>query len=190
MEEALLQSCEAVSQCLENIENTRPHSGWDLKAALMALGITISLGWQLVTHIQTKKVREADRKWSMFKDEVYTPFLLLLDEFEKEVKPTFLPTLLQKKNLDEVQVILGEFSARLSEIELLCQRADQHKYSHAKSCQSNYQELSQHLDTCIGKMFQNSMNEPSVLKDVASAYSTLIQGLRQQLTCERDKLGK
>lgn len=195
MADPLVSSCEIISSCLEAAELPQGSRFWDVKAKLTAigiaaslLGIAASLGWQVFSYRTSKTQRAADRKWTMFKEEIYAPFLALLDTFEEQVKPSMLPTILQAQDIETLQDSVGKYSATLSEVELLCQRADLHQYANSKNFQERFKQLSDNLNVSLGKLLSGNMKDIEQYKAVGAAYSALIQGLRDDMGQERQAI--
>jgi hypothetical protein len=180
--ETTLQSCKFVTECIEIATANETPAFWDLKAGLAAIGIGIALFWQIVTFCSTRSRRTKDQKWSMYKDEIYTPFLDLLKRFEEEVQVPQLPTQISEMAPDALQEKVGEFAATLSEIEVFCTRADNHTTAKSTNLQPKFTEESGHLNSCLGKLLSAGANDTAECANVASAYGRLISELRIELT--------
>lgn len=190
-------ACEAIVKCAELTSSTPAKAFWDVKATLTTIGlgltslaIGISFYWQYVSQKTSRQQRIDDRIWSMYNDEIYTPFHALLNSFEEEVKPSMLASKLCGADLSNIQQIVGTFSAILSEIEVFCSRADDHACAENGQFQTTFSGLSANIDNCLGRLFKNGGQSEDICRDVAGHYSTLIGQLRQLLSQMRASLEK
>ena len=180
------QICEAVSECA-NLATNADRPFWDLKAILAAAGISIALFWNSIQYFSGKSRRKRDQKWEMFRDEIYSPFLELLNNFEQQMRPAQLAVKLSEMNADELSVAIGEYFATISEIELLCKRADNHDYTSHSAFFTSFQQCSSDLDACIGKLLNSGTHEVNKFEAVSDAYRNLIEELRTCLSnCRKD----
>lgn len=175
------QVCEAVSECVKLAAQVeRPF--WDLKSILAALGISVSLGWNVVQFVSGRRRRKRDQQWEMFKDEVYSPFHELLIGFEQQIRPAQLAVRLSSMGSNELLGAIGEYHATVSEIELFCGRADKHDYTSHSVFSKKFKECSEELDLCIGKMLNPATQDPSKFESVSDAYRKLIDQIRTCLS--------
>ena len=180
------QVCEAVSECA-NLAVNANGSFWDLKAILAALGISVSLAWNYIQFCSGRKQRKKDKQWEMFKDEIYSPFLELLNSFEREIRLDQLPVRLSNLSADELSGVIGEFFIKVSEMEVLCKRADNHVYTSHSNFSTTFEKLSNELDACIGKAVNSGAHQENKFEAVSVAYRNLIDGLRGCLSdCRKD----
>lgn len=182
--------CDAVEKCsfLTDVAQSEPF--WDLKAFLTAFGIVSALLWQFYSNHTAKKQRKNDQKWLMFKEEVYTPFRDLLEEFENTVRPTVLPNEFAQLDIEQVSARVGEFSTKQGEIELMCLRADRHQNAQETEFKITFEQKQTQLDAKLGVLLQSGPKHENVCSSVGSAYSELIDSLRDELTKARAKLSK
>lgn len=187
------KSCEIVSKCMAIAEKIDQVPFWDFKAVGIAgslIGITGSIIWQYITFKSTKGRRAQDQKWSIYKDEIYTPFTDLLKKFEESAKTPQLPTELSEMNLSEIQEKIGTLSIICGEIEILCKRADTHPKADITNFFDKFNVFSNAINTCVEKILTSEHGNPTTYLPVATAYSDLIKEMRANLTAARVNLEK
>lgn len=180
------QVCEAVSECVK-LATQVDKPFWDLKAVLAALGISVSLGWNILQFFSGRSRRKRDQQWEMFKDEIYSPFHELLINFEQQIRPAQLAVRLSGMGSNELLDTIGEYHATVSEIELLCQRADNHEYTSHSVFSVKFDECSEQLDACIGKLLNPGSQDEQKFEAVSRSYRNLIDEIRSCLSdCRRN----
>ncbi|MEO9909390.1 MAG: hypothetical protein ABJF16_07475 [Lentilitoribacter sp.] len=146
--------------------------------------------WQFYSNHIAKKQRKNDQKWLMFKEEVYTPFRDLLEEFENVVRPTVLPNEFAQLSIEQVSERIGEFFTKQSEIEVMCLRADRHQNAQETRFELTYEQKQTKLDTKLGILLKSGPQHENACSSVGSAYTDLIDLLRDELTKARTGLDK
>jgi hypothetical protein len=168
------------------INTDRPF--WDLKAILAAIGISVALIWNGIQYFSGKSRRKRDQQWEMFRDEIYSPFLELLNSFEQQIRPAQLSVTLSGMTPEELNNTIGEFFATVSEMEVLCERADNHEYTSHSVFSKKFDECSNDLNVCIGKLLNSGTQDAGKFEAVSSAYRKLIEELRTCLSNCRKNL--
>jgi hypothetical protein len=181
------QICEAVSECA-NVASNANKPFWDLKAVLAAIGISIALFWNSIQYVSSRSRRKRDQQWEMFRDEIYLPFLELLDKFDQEVRPAQLAVRMSEMCTDALNETIGEFFSTVSEVEVFCNRADNHAYNFDSVFSTTFNNCSNELNACIDKALTPGILEENKFSDVSSAYRKLIDELRTCLSNCRKNL--
>ncbi|WP_170582922.1 hypothetical protein [Ruegeria arenilitoris] len=180
------QVCEAVSECA-NLTERANEPFWDLKAILAAIGISIALVWNCIQYFSGKSRRNRDKQWEMFRDEIYSPFLELLNSFEQEIRPAQLAVRLSDMDRDALADTIGQFFGTVSEMEVLCQRADNHVYTSHSNFFVTFQKFSTELESCIDRLLNSGAHPEGEFESVSRAFRNLIDGLRTCLSnCRKD----
>ena len=122
----------------------------------------------------------------MFKEEVYAPFWGFLADFEREVNPAQLPVKLSSMEQEDLLKTTGEYHAKISEIELLCQQADKHSYTPHPGFTEQFRNISLKLGVCCDKILTSDTPSDADLRILARTYKELVEELRSCLSkCRR-----